>query len=1396
MFEWCARVLWLLAAILLLPFFPHSVASDEPPVGRDPVALSLPLRTALHHDPSLAAPLEQLLAMFRERNRVDDLLAIYKNHLGQFPNDVHGETVFVRLLAATGSPESAGRAKAAIERFPQNAYLRYLHFEARQTRHDPQALDELDAAIGLEASPARQSTWIDRLVPLAVTAGRKDLAEKHLKRLAALADAPEAKLDAARKMNQHKFHQLSLATLQADPAKPPAPETMVSWELEAVTAEVGLGQRGEAGARLDRLLGKLTADHWRRPEIVARRLALLDTPEAREALVVRARERVKRRPGDIAAVLDLVQVLSGLQQRKEALALLLAAGNRYPASQQIEQQTLEMFDRLRDERGREAYLASRIKSQPQRQDLAVQRVKTMFDLARREEALAAWNDLAKTLPDADRLNGTLDMARHVRRAGLIRESADLFRQALQQAPTRLDVQRELAEVYLLSGNRGEVRQLFADPLPKEAALENFLDLVQFLVKQNLFLEAATALRARLPQEATNLDVRLLLADVERRLGNTAAGEKLLDDSRTLADTGARYRAWLEAAAAFHQEADTLDDFLAAERARLDDEPVEWTERRAERRLAFLDIGSKGASHAQAMIDRDLKSSPPADVRIKLRERMLALLEIDPKQTASVQRQLEELATEFPARATLYRAKLALLHAKSNRLDLAAATLPHLDLREIADPTVLSALRPLYEQSQQPAKVTQILERLTTLDPTNRSHWEQWLTALAISGDEARLREVLRSLLAGIEKLPLSEPTRRLLEQHLVDSYWRSIAQALADDEPDYSHVLVLIDAVERSHRDDEQWQWSSWIRAFALGRLGRERARDEALAELDRSVALRPPETTTGEPPREPRVVFPDGLSIATAAAKDLLTRSPEPTFKSSGSRRSPLPPFRLKWAYEVAAGNRIVATIDAGESRRLIVDSAGTVACLDSETGKLLWKKDGLVATSGASPRNIAPVWNGYGYSPPDLARLAQPTILVDGQGRMYVGASGKVSCFSLPDGALQWHSEIGSARSTVKPELLAQFASQGQIQPTSPVVFLYDNYVLTFDPPSATITKIDAATGKVLWDRRLETASVVPTAPHNSGASLSGRHLFVYGSQTAIVDVESGAVEWSFEPTRIRKFPVKLEEPATPSSSTPSAPVAASYMPSRYARGSAMPAPAPVQYLSHLQAAGAFPMSHPGMTQPGQETRLAAPAAVWASSPLHGAARSGLLAQDRLILLGSNGLLVFRTDLPLAGRQVGVNGTLLGLAGGKVACVQAGTLLQFVNVLTGTVTAFDIARAGASGESLEAFVDGPIVYVTGANGVLGVQAHSGQLAFDAPWPEGARPKAAPASAAVPTPVVNPYGPAFYGPHGGYVMHGSHAVYGAPVPLSLRRVENGGDGRLYALVSPHRIVALAGESN
>ncbi|MHC4201285.1 MAG: tetratricopeptide repeat protein, partial [Planctomycetota bacterium] len=774
-----------------LCLFAASALCGEAPSGKDLDKQSLPLRTALHHDPTMAAPFERLLALYRNAGRVVDLAGIYRAHLAGYPHDVRARTVLVRIMMASGEPEAARLAREATTAHPDNAYLRYLLYRALRAKHDPKALAELDRAIELEKLPGRRREWVEIFLPEARACDRLDLAEKHLRALVGLAgDAPRARLEVARKMIRSDFHKLALEVLEGTRATDASPEIMVEMELAAASAEAGLDRMSEAASRLESLLSKLTADHWRRPEILRRRMALVESEAERETIVRSARAAVAEsppgHPNHEAAVLDLAELLAGFERRRDALKILLDAGRAAPGSVRIEQTVLDLFDRLRDERGREKYLAGRIRHAPDRAELVLGHVKSLYLLGRRKEATGEFDGLLDRLPPDERFGHLVEMARFLRRSGLPADAADIFRRVVDLAPSRLDIRRELAETYLATGDRGRAAELFADELPKEAETEHLLDIVQFMIEQELYREARGALAAAAARDEVNLEIRTLLLTVEGRLANQAAGERLIVESRSLADTASRYRLWLESAVAFHDPFDTVEEFLDDERARLDLEKGGWSARAFERRMVFADVAARtgSAEVVAAMIREYLEGSGQGalakeerlspEIRIKLRRRLVILLEKEPGGADAVEEELKALIRDDPKSVDEYNARLALLYQKKQRADLAYPFLDKVNIAKLGDAVLLSRLEPLYRGRGRTDKVHRCLERLTALDPTNRGNWERWIESLAGTGDETRLRGTLLRLLAGIERMPMAKETSILLRAHLVDSYWRSI----------------------------------------------------------------------------------------------------------------------------------------------------------------------------------------------------------------------------------------------------------------------------------------------------------------------------------------------------------------------------------------------------------------------------------------------------------------------------------------------------------------------------------------------------------------------------------------------------------------------------------------------
>lgn len=835
---------------------PKATSTTDPAAAeapRDIAAQSLPLRTALHHDSSLEAPFDRLVALYREAGRMAELIETYRSHVKAYPADPNGAAVLVRLLEANGDAQAPATAKSLAEAHPKSGYLQYLWYLSQRRTRRIDALQTLEQAIALAPSPRLKSAWTETLLIEAATGERQDLVDKYLGEMAAAATTAEAKLEVARRMVALARHKQALAVLEEAATMNPAPEVGVQIQTTAVTVEIALDKSAEAAARLDRLLEKLAPDYWARPELVRKRMSLITTEAERTAMLDAARKRFADRPTDEQAAADLAQLLIGFERRREALAVLLEAGRKITTSERLEKATLELLDRLRDEPARRAYLAERTKAAPERIDLLALYIKALLAGGDRIEGRKQIARLVAEAPADQREKTQIELARSLVRSALTADAAEVFEAVIKAAPARFDLRRELAELYIKLGNRGRARELFSVELSDDVPVETVMDFVPFLIQHEMYVEARKALKKVIKPDDPDLDLRLLAADVERRLGNRNAADKMLVEARALADTAARYKAWIEASAALHEEDETLGKFVADEQARLAEEQGAWTEARLERLVALLEVAGREKAKVDILeltsgyIDDE---AIPAATRRTIRRHLVRILKSTKDNGGALADQLQTLITELPDDADEYRARLAILHIKADQHHLAEPLLNSVRVARIGDLQLLGELESAFRQLNQSQQVSAVLERLTVLEPTNKGHWEAWLYHSAMTGREDRLRDSLRRLQAGVEGIALEEEVKELLRAAEIDSYGRSILSSLSDGrEGPLSEALALASSAERKSSTPQQSLWLYWNRAFILNRLNRPKERDEAIAELERVLKeiAQPPVVATAE---------------------------------------------------------------------------------------------------------------------------------------------------------------------------------------------------------------------------------------------------------------------------------------------------------------------------------------------------------------------------------------------------------------------------------------------------------------------------------------------------------------------------------------------------------------------
>ena len=907
---------------------------------------SLALRTALHYDPSLDAPLKGLVRLYNKAGRLEDLVGLYRAHVAQYGDDIGAKVVMVRLLKELDRAEAGEMVQAAAHQHPENGELKYLLYQDYKKRGDGRALKTLSDAIDLQQQQGRKLAWMEELLGQAQENDARDLARRHLaERAEAEGNTGATLLALAARMHRYDFDEMCLVTLAKAQSMNPDAETGVEIDLLAARAEAGLGRYGEVAKRMDALLKRLAPDYRRRSEIMKLRMSLVENNAAREELLAQAKDRYGKEPMNEGAALDYGELLVASEMRRKAAEVLAEASRRLPKSERLEKETLELLDRIGDEKGMRVFLEERLEQDPKREDLQYRLVKVEFLLGEAKTARERLGKILGAMPtDDERARRLLDLARFLRQMSQAVESADLLAEVAKLWPARLDVQRELLEALLALEQRAKAGELLANLSVADAEIENFIDLVEFMVKADFLVEARKALEDRLGKEGGRFELKLLLVAVLGKTGERNEAEGILIEARGQADTAARYGQWLESGLALYDLVESPEQFFDAEQFRFLEEGGDWTAERVERFLTLCELGERkklGDRVAQALRNQLADASLPEPLKLRLRMLLVKALDKSPDNSGEVEEQLKLLANEDGQHADEYQLRRALLYHSNSRPDLAVALLAGVDVGKVADEGILRAAYLVLLEYSLVASAKVCLAKLTELEPDDPGNWEKRLGLLAALGEEGELRVVLRRLLVGIDRMILKPEVVQALRAHLLDSYWRSIARLLeTGGEGAMAEILALLDSVDRDAGQARDRTWSLWARAYVLNQLGRGTARDEVVKELEVFLERDPVGPGEGGEGKS-MIAFPDGLAVSKAAAFALLKskQGGGGVAKAGGEdSEGPLGEMEMGWAFEVDPGGRILQLEPLGGKRVLVLDDKGGVYNIDAENGKLQW--------------------------------------------------------------------------------------------------------------------------------------------------------------------------------------------------------------------------------------------------------------------------------------------------------------------------------------------------------------------------------------------------------------------------------------------------------------------------
>ncbi len=1333
---------------------------------------SLALRTALHYDSSLDAPLKSLIRLYEKAGRLEDLLGLYRAHTSQYGDDVGAKVVMVRLLKALERVEATEMIRSAAQQHPEHSGLKYLLYQNFKKRGDQRALKTLSDAIDLQKGQGHRQAWMEELLEQAQEKDARTLAEGHLREMLAVQDHTAATLlILARQMHRYHFEELCLLALTKARKKKPDAETGVEIELLAARAEAGLGRFDAVAKRMDVLLKRLAPDYRRRREIMKLRVSLVKNDVDRDKLIEQARLRYEREPLNEGAVLDYAELLSANEMRRKAAEVVVAGAGRLPKSEALEKEALSLLDRIGDEEGMLAFLQERLKGEAGRDDLQYRMVKVEYLSGKADAARKRLEKILEKLGKEERARRLLDLARYLRQMSQPGDSADLLAEVVALLPARLDVKRELLETLLALEQRSKAQKLLAGISIIDAEIENFVDLVQFMVQADFLVEAQDALEARLKNEGDRLDLNLLLVSVLGKTGDRKKAEEILMKSRAAADTSARYAQWLESGLGLYELLESPEQFFDAEQFRFLEEGEDWTADRVDRFLTLCELGERkrlGDRVAQALRNQLADASLPAPLKLRLRLLLVKALDKSPDKAGEVEEQLELLAKEDGKHADNYQLRRALLYHSNSRPDLARNLLESVDMEKVEDESILRAAYLVFLEYSLVESAKVCLEKLTDKESTDSGGWEKRLSLLAALGEEEELRVVLRRLLAGIDRLILKAETLQALRSHLLDSYWRSISPLLKKGgNESLNEILVMLDSVDRDARQARDRGWSLWTRAYVLNRLERMSARDEVVKEL--TVFLNDRENASSQDGEsgQAMIAFPDGLAMSAGAAVGLLKAEGEERqsapieFEDS---EGPLGDLEMAWAFEADPGARILQIAPAGKTSVLVLDDQGAIYHVDADSGKLLWYEQYRVSAEsgqtssrhslsggayggitisnsqfqvrqrgssimvqqmGAPYRNarIGPASGGgaAAFFAPGVKKVR--SFLPDGSSSFFLSVGDQIKRYRIEDGSLQWQSDLASGAGG----LTSIAMGMPTISHPDPVMFLDGDHLLCYVPELDVASCFEKQTGKLVWSRNLAVANSVKGMVYslNSGAAFSDGRLFVFGQSCEILDSSNGKTLWSFDDRGVHRFPLSLHrvqeneerEGAAKTAESPS--VSSSSASASVMSGGGAALQQLTTFLDHNQQGddvlGRMEQVKPFLQGEGA---LVAPAVQWNS--LRGLGRAGAdarIAGDRLLLMGDQGLREISLALPIGSNRFGVQGILLGVAGDKLWFLN-GSVLRQLSLSDHRDLKVKIAGQAEGESRVNAVMSGSRIYVSHTQGVSVLNAYSGRVISENEWP------------------------------------------------------------------------------
>lgn len=474
-------------------------------------------------DPRNEFAFRQVYGAFKAEGKEYLLVNFFQSAIRLEPRKASLHIILGRLYAAFRDLYQAGvKFKDGARLDPKDYYARYLLAEVyfKQRKYE-------DAAKGYQVASALSTDMDDRvrsfhgLARVYAALERWEDARKTWDEIAELrpydVGSFQRLAEAARDCDQLDLAERWLKKLLALYRDENEADGICSTLIELGDVALDQKQFEKAVVHYRKAKAHLSESHWLTSEVNARIRKCYAEQDRTSVLRQKLEERVKKKPTDLDALLEVAEALQVEGKTREAAERLKAASAASPRDVQILERYRALLVTLKNDAGVEAASKRLIALSPQNVHYRLQDAAYYVLRGKPDKAKEIWHAIIEEDPDQPARH--LSVARAMKRASELDWAEEAYRELIKVAADVEAHKLELAELYLARANELPPAEPEDSPAKEEAAKQWLERCQRYFQKAEELLDGASR-RAKLTLAETQWAALLLLDS--RRLDATRA----------------------------------------------------------------------------------------------------------------------------------------------------------------------------------------------------------------------------------------------------------------------------------------------------------------------------------------------------------------------------------------------------------------------------------------------------------------------------------------------------------------------------------------------------------------------------------------------------------------------------------------------------------------------------------------------------------------------------------------------------------------------------------------------------------------------------------------------------------------------------------------------------------